>query len=268
MELKVLTAQNTESGKKKLPKQFSEPVRLDLIKRAVEAIQSHNRQQYGADPWAGMKHSATLSKKRREYRASYGHGISRVPRKITSRRGTQFNWTAAIIPGVVGGRRAHPPKAEKVYAKKINDKERKKAIRSAIAATISKEVVASRGHVLPDKFPFLISKDFEKLEKTKAVLGSLKKLGLEKDLARASKKKVRAGRGKTRGRKYKKSKGALIVVSGKCKLLKAAENIPGIDVVEVKNINAELLAPGAQPGRLAIFTESAVEALEKDKLFM
>jgi len=268
MELKILSAQNTEKGKKKLPRQFAEPVRPDLIKKAVETVLSHKRQQYGSDPRAGLKHSATLSKKRREYRASYGHGISRVPRKISSRRGTQFNWTAAIIPGVVGGRRAHPPKAEKIYAKKINEKERKKAIRSAFAAAVNKELVAERGHVLPGAFPFLISKDFENMDKTKAVLDSLKKIGLGKDLERASKKKVRAGRGKTRGRKYKKGKSALIVVSGKCGLLKAAENIPGIDVVEIKNINAELLAPGAQPGRLAIFTESAIEKLEKEKLFM
>ncbi|MBD3303515.1 50S ribosomal protein L4 [Candidatus Woesearchaeota archaeon] len=268
MEVKVLTGQSTEAGKKKLPKQFEEPVRPDLIKRAVEAVQSHNRQQYGSDPRAGLKHSAKLSKKRREYRASYGYGISRVPRKITSRRGTQFNWTAAIVPGVVGGRRAHPPKAEKIYAKKINSRERKKAIRSAIAATLNKDLVAERGHVLPEKFPFLISKDFENLDKTKNVMDSLKKLGLEKDLGRASKKRVRAGKGKVRGRKYKKSRSALLVVSGKCRLLKAAENIPGIDVVEIKNVNAELLAPGAQPGRLALFTDSAVELLEKEKLFM
>ena len=268
MELKVLSAQNIEVGKKKLPKQFSEPVRLDLIKKAVEAIQSHNRQPYSSDPWAGMKHSATLSKRRRNYRGSYGHGISRVPRKITSRRGTQFNWTAAIVPFVVGGRRAHPPKASRVYDKKINDKERKKSIRSAIAATVNKEIIAERGHQLPENFPFLISKDFEKLDKTKTVIESLKKLGLDQDLARAAKKKVRAGKGKSRGRKYKKSKGALLVVSGKCPLLKAADNIPGIDIVEIKNINTELLAPGAQPGRLTLFTDTAVEALEKDKLFM
>lgn len=268
MELKILSPQNSEVGKKKLPKQFDEPVRQDLIKRAVEAVQSHKRQQYGSDPWAGLKHSAELSKKRRKYRGSYGHGISRVPRKITSRRGDQFNWTAAIVPSVVGGRRAHPPKAEKIFSKKINAKERRKAIRSAIAATINKEIVAERGHALPDKYPFIISGDFEKMDKTKVIVDALKKLGLDKDLGRASKKKVRAGRGKSRGRKYKKSKSALIIVSDKCNLLKAASNIPGVEVVEVKNINAELLAPGAVPGRLALFTDSAVERLEKEKLFM
>ncbi|MBW2973253.1 50S ribosomal protein L4 [Candidatus Woesearchaeota archaeon] len=268
MELKILSAQNAEVGKKKLPKQFEEPVRKDLIKRAVEAVQSHNRQAYGADTRAGMKWSATLSKKRREYRASYGHGISRVPRKITSRRGTQFNWTAANVPGVVGGRRAHPPKSEKVFAKKINDRERKKAIRSALSATMSKELVAGRGHVLPEKFPFIISNDFEKFDKTKTILDALKKIGLDKDLARAEKKKVRAGKGKSRARKYKKSKTALLVVSGKCSLLKAASNIPGIDVVEVKNMNAELLAPGSEPGRLTVFTDSAIDKLGKENLFV
>lgn len=268
MELKILNQQNTEAGKRKLPKQFDEPVRKDLIKKAVEAVQSHNRQPYGAYPWAGLKHSAELSKKRREYRASYGHGISRVPRKITSRRGTQFNWTAAVIPGVVGGRRAHPAKAARVFSKKINDKERKKAIRSAIAATMNKKLIAERGHVLPEKFPFIISNDFEKISKTKALIDSLKKIGLEQDLIRADKKKIRAGKGKSRGRKYKKSKTALLVVSGKCDLLKAAGNIPGVDIIEINNINAEILAPGCQPGRLTLFTDAAVEKLEKEKLFM
>ena len=268
MELKILSAQNTEVGKKNLPKQFEEPVRQDLIKRAVEAVQSNKRQQYGADPRAGLKHSGELSKKRREYRASYGHGISRIPRKITSRRGTQFNWTGAIVPGTVGGRRAHPAKAEKIFAKKINTRERRKALRSALAATTDIDLVAERGHAVPDKYPFIISNDFEKFNKTKKITDALKKLGLDKDLARADKKKVRAGKGKSRGRKYKKSKSALLVVSGKCKLLEAAANIPGIDIVEIKNINAELLAPGAVPGRLTLFTDSAVDLIAKEKLFM
>ena len=50
--------------------------------------------------------------------------------------------------------------------------------------------------------------------------------------------------------------------------MKCASNIPGIDIVEVKNINAELLAPGAVPGRLTIWSEAAIEKLGKEKLFM
>jgi len=71
-----------------------------------------------------------------------------------------------------------------------------------------------------------------------------------------------------RGRKYKTRKGPLLVVSKECKLLKSAKNIPGLDVVEVSKLNAELLAPGTTMGRLTLFTEAAIEKLEKEKLFM
>ena len=71
-----------------------------------------------------------------------------------------------------------------------------------------------------------------------------------------------------RGRRYKTKKGPLLIVSGKCKLQSSAKNIPGIDVAEVRSINANILAPGAKPGRLTIFTESAIKELEKNKLFI
>jgi large subunit ribosomal protein L4e len=47
----------------------------------------------------------------------------------------------------------------------------------------------------------------------------------------------------------------------------AANNIRGVDVVAVDRLNAELLAPGCDYGRLAIFTEAAVKRLETEKLF-
>ncbi|MBR9691209.1 50S ribosomal protein L4, partial [Candidatus Woesearchaeota archaeon] len=72
----------------------------------------------------------------------------------------------------------------------------------------------------------------------------------------------------TRGRKYKKKKGILFVVSKDCSLEKAARNIPGIDIAVVNSLNAKLLAPGAVPGRLTLFTEAAIDKLEKEKLFM
>jgi large subunit ribosomal protein L4e len=209
-----------------------------------------------------------LSKKRHDYRGSYGHGISRTPRKIMSRRGTRMNWTGAFAPNTVGGRRAHPPKSEKIWTKKINIKERRKAIRSALSSAVSKELVAERGHKIPDNYPLILEDKFEKVNKTKDVKKILEKIGLKQELKRASVKKVRAGKGTMRGRKYKKKIGPLIVVSSKCSLEKSALNIPGTDVVEINKINAELLAPGTMPGRLTIFTKSAVEKLGKEKLFM
>ena len=268
MELKIFSTTNTESGKLKLPAQFSEPVRQDLIKRAVLALQCNKRQPYGADPRAGKDASAELSRRRRKYRGSYGAGISRVPRKIMSSRGTRFNWVGAVAPGTVGGRRAHPPKADKQWDVKINKKERRKAIRSALAATLDKELVKSRGHKVPDNYPFVLDEKYESLNKTKNVLQALKKLGFVKELERSEKKSVRAGKGKVRGRKYKRKKSVLLVVSKDCLLLRSAKNIPGVDVELVKNLNAELLAPGTVPGRLTLFTKNAVEELDKNKLFM
>ncbi|NQU78182.1 50S ribosomal protein L4 [Candidatus Woesearchaeota archaeon] len=267
MKIKIFDLNNAEKGSKELPQVFDEQVRPDLIKRAVETLQANHRQPYGSDPHAGKKCSAELSRRRRKYRGSYGHGISRVPRKILSRNGTRFNWVGAFAPGTVGGRRSHPPKASKIWARKLNIKERRKAIRSAIAATIGKEFVIQRGHALPDSYPFIIVNDFESIDKTKSIVDAMKKLGLEAELSRASEKTYRAGKARLRGRKYRKRKGPLFVVSKDCPLLKSASNVPGVDVVPVNELNAELLAPGSVPGRLTFFTEAAVERLGTENLF-
>jgi large subunit ribosomal protein L4e len=265
--MKIVGIEGNESGNKELPNQFSEEIRPDLIKRAVLIIQSNKRQKYGASPEAGKRASAKLSRRRHDYRGSYGIGISRVPRKIMSRRGTRMNWVGAFAPGTVGGRRAHPPKGEKSWGKDINRKEMNKAIRSAMAASVSREKVKERGHIIPTSYPFIIDNKFESLKKTKEVKIALEKIGIKDDLERAVKKKLRAGKGKLRGRSYKKRKGPLIVVGKECSLSKSARNISGVDVAEVRNIDAELLAPGAKPGRLTLWTVSSIDLLEKGRLF-
>jgi large subunit ribosomal protein L4e len=268
MKLKILSNENKELGSIDLPIQFSEEIRKDIIKRAVHCIQANRRQPYGSDPRAGMKSSAKLSRRRRDYKTSYGHGISRVPRKILSGRGSRFNWVGAFAPGTVGGRRAHPPKAEKIWDKKINTKERRKAIRSAMSATIIKSFVQERGHKIPSNYPFIIDKSFENLTKTDEVKKILLSFGLKEELERVSERKIRPGKGKMRGRKYKNKVGPLIVVSGPCDLQKAARNIPGVDIRSVRSINAELLAPGADCGRLTLWTDSSIEKIKKENLFM
>lgn len=267
MKAVVLDISNNKVGELKLPPQFEEELRPDLIKRATLSIQSHKRQTYAASEDAGKRASAKLSRRRRDYRGSYGYGISRVPRKIVSRRGTRMNWVGAFAPGTVGGRRAHPPKPDKVWKKKINKKERAKSIRSAISATMIKEIVAERGHLAPNSYPFVLDEKFESLHKTKSILQSLWKLGLQQELQRVEGKKIRAGKGKARGRKYKSKKGLLVVVSKTSNIIKAAANIPGIDIVEVRNLNAELLAPGGIPGRLTLWTSAAINTMEKEQLF-
>ena len=266
---KILDLTGKEKQEVALPSQFGEEYRPDLIKRAVLALRSHKIQKTYPKRDAGNVHSADLSKRRREYRGTYGIGQSRTPRKVMTRKGSRFHMMGANVAHTVGGRKAHGPVAEKIDAEKINKKERRKAIRSAIAATTIKEIVAKRGHKVDkvSEFPLIIIDDVEKVSKAKEVSELLSKLNLAKELKRAEKKKVRAGKGKNRGRKYKKKKGPLFVVSGNCELLKAAKNLAGIDVVEVKDLNAELLAPGTYPGRLVVWSEASIKKMGEKKLF-
>ena len=246
MKLKIINTKNAENGKLDFP--VVEQIRPNLIKRACEALASKQRQAYGADERAGLKHSTNVSRRRRKYRGSYGKGISRVPRKILSRSGLQFHWKGAEMPGTVGGRRAHAPKTTKKWARKINKKENRKAINSAMVAALDADTVKQRGHLVPDNYPFAIDEDFEKIAKTKDLIQALEKLGFSDDLAR--------------GKNGAKS---LLIVTENERLAKAANNIPGVDAANARQLNAHLLAPGAHPGRATLFSKGSIQALGGDE---
>jgi large subunit ribosomal protein L4e len=187
-------------------------------------------------------------------------GIARVPR-IKGGSGR-----AAIAPGTVGGRQAHPPKVEKKIVKRIPRKEARLALRSAIAATASKETVTQRGHQVDNvpHIPLVVTAKIESLAKAKEVEEALLHLGLLLDVYRVKdSRNIRAGKGKRRGRKMKQAVGPLIVIGENRGLAEAAGNIAGLEVAKVSNLNAEMLAPGTHPGRLTLWTESAVEQLDK-----
>ena len=266
---KIISIEGKAKGESKLPFQFSELYRPDLIRRAALAIMSHGIKAEGVSEDAGKRHSSYFSKRRDRYRTTYGFGQSRTPRKVMSSKGSRFVTKGASAPQAVGGRKAHPSKVEKVSYEKINKKEKRKAIRSAISATAMKDIVESRGHKVEDVkyFPIIIEENIESIKKSKDVMELLKKLGLEKELERTKEKKVRSGKGKIRGRKYKKKTGPLFVVSKKCDLENAAKNIPGADVCKAKDLNLNVLAPGADAGRLTIWSENSVKLLEEKKLF-
>lgn len=248
-----------------LPVQFEERVRPDIVKRAVLSIQSKNRQAYGSDPEAGLKHVTRWKKRNNAYRSQKGRGQSRTPRKIMMGRGSQLMGEGAEAPNTRGGRRAHGPKSDKDWTEEINDKERRKAIRSAIAASTDTELVSER-HDYDGELPVVDS--FEDIEKTAELKERLEDLGLEDELERVKQKNVRAGRGRNRGRKYRTKVGPLLVVSKDCNAFDAASNIPGVDIARVENLNAELLAPGTQPGRLVVWSEDALERLGEEELFL
>ncbi|WP_251343074.1 50S ribosomal protein L4 [Haloplanus halophilus] len=242
MQATVRDLNGEDAGTVDLPEVFETAYRPDLIKRAVLAAQANRKQSYGADPYAGLRTPAESF--------GSGRGMAHVPRE---------NGQGRRVPQTVGGRKAHPPKAEKDQGKGINDKERKLAIRSAVAATADVERVAERGHEFDEDLdlPLVVSDEFEDLIKTREVVDLLEALGVHADVERADDgRTVKAGRGKTRGRKYREPKSILFVTSEEPS--KAARNLAGADVTTAREVNAEDLAPGTDAGRLTIWTESAL----------
>jgi len=245
----------------KLPTQFRERVRPDIIKRANLSIKSKNRQSHGADPEAGLRHVVYWKKKQNAYRGQKGKGMSRTPRKIRVRRGSQIYGDGAEAPNTVGGRRAHPPKSEKKFGEDINDKERRKAIRSAISATTEESLVSEK-HDYEGELP-IVETGLSNIDRTRELKERLEDLGLEDELERASEKKVRGGKGSNRGRKYVRKVGPLVVTAEDNGISRAVSNLAGVDYSRVDQLNAEKLAPGAEPGRLVVWSENSLEELEE-----
>ncbi|MEM4188603.1 MAG: 50S ribosomal protein L4 [Candidatus Hadarchaeum sp.] len=239
-----------------LPEIFDTEIRPDVIRRAVLAAQSARIQPWGSDPMAGKRTSAETWGK--------GFGVSRIRRV----KGTKHPAAGmgAFAPHAVGGRRAHPPRVEKRILERINKKERRLAIRSAIAALKEKKLAAARGHLVEGvpALPIVVTDEIESLRKTADIRATLVKLGLDKELERTSKGiRIRAGVGKMRGRRYKRAVGPLIVIAQDKGIKLGARNLPGVSVAKVNELNAEVLAPGGVPGRLSVWSTSAIQKLEE-----
>ncbi|MBI2232728.1 MAG: 50S ribosomal protein L4 [Candidatus Aenigmarchaeota archaeon] len=256
---KVYDSECNEVEDIQLPPLFSTPYRPDVIKRAVLSERSAKRQPYGADPLSGKRTSAHYHGKRKYRWAMMNKEMSRMPR-IHGKVGS-LHFTARFAPQAVKGRQAHPPKAEKIWLEKVNNKERSLAIRSALAAAASLDIVTGRGHKTQIS-PIIFTGGMEDIGKTKDVLKILAKL-IPNELERCAVKKVRAGKGKMRGRQYRKKKGPLVIVSKECSLSRAARNITGVDVSTAGSMTVEALAPGTHAGRLMIITKPAIQKIDE-----
>jgi len=229
-----------------VPAVFSTPYRPDIIKKAVLAAAANKRQPYGPSKGAGMRHSVSTWGK--------GRGVARVQRIAAGRMATES-------PNNVSGRRAHPPVPERNWSLKINQKERAFARKSAIAATGCADCVKARVHQFDDNvsFPIVVADAVQDIKTTAEVSDFLQKIGLGYDLDRAKfGRKIRAGRGKMRNRKYRTPVSVLIVVSEReMPIFESASNLPGVQIEEVSSLSAAILAPGGDAGRLTVYTESA-----------
>jgi large subunit ribosomal protein L4e len=262
MNAMKFSATGEAAGEIALGKVFNSPVRIDLIRRAVLAEASRTRQPYGADPMAGKRTSARYSGRRGRRGTMANREMARIKR-ITN-PGALF-FTARFVSQSVKGRKAHPPKTSKIWDQKINTKEWANALRSAIAATAVKDYVIARGHAVATIafVPFVVDDKIQEITRNKDAVATLSKMGLIPELLRVQKKKHAAGKAKRRGRRMRQKVGPLVVVAEYKGLEKACRNIPGVDVVKWNELSVNSLAPGAAPGRLCIWTESALKKIEE-----
>ena len=259
MQVPLLTINGTEKGKVELSTVFLTDFRKDLIHKAFTNLNSHKFQPQGRHPTAGMDVVASSNN------PPTGQGSARIAKMRGGGGGRQGE--AGGVASVRGGRQAHPPKVQKVIYKKLNKKEKKLALCSAISATKSKEIIESRGHKIGkiNIFPIVVSDEIESVEKTKDMIKILSSLNLLQDVQRLNTRKPRTGKSSLRGRGTKIGKSILFVVTKSEKLSKACKGIPGIDVKLVKDLSVLDLAPGGAPIRLTVYSKSALKEIAKIK---
>jgi large subunit ribosomal protein L4e len=238
---------------------FENEVRTDIIQKIVEAEKEW--QPYAPFYKSGMQTSASGNVKhnRHVWKTDRGKGLSRYPKKRMSDKGERFVWVAAAIPGVKGGRRAHPPRVLRAELK-INKKEQKMGFLSALAFISSIENVKQKYSGLKDKsikitLPLIVDSKILTLKTTDFFEAVKKIVGNDLFEIAIQKAEVRAGIGKMRGRKYKKNAGMLLVMGNK-----QEKKIAGIPVITAKELKIGNLASNG--ARLVMFTDEAIKDLE------
>jgi len=256
MKAEVFGLNGKSSGEVNVPEVFATALRPDLVKRVFWIVGSHSLQPKGRDPMAGERTTAET------HSPPTGTGRSRIPRV----KGERYSrgGLAGGVASVVKGRLPHPPRSEKVIHLHVNRKERRLATDSAIAYTASLDAVKARGYKVRElALPLVVADDVETLEKTTELISFLEKVDLKEELERVEgRTKRNTGKRRLRGRAYKTGVGPLIVITNDRGVGKAAGGIPGVEVTRVESLSVLDLAPGGVPGRLTLWTESALSALD------
>ncbi|KAF2198630.1 60S ribosomal protein-like protein L4 [Delitschia confertaspora ATCC 74209] len=245
-----------------LPQVFKAPIRPDIVHAVHTGMAKNRRQPYAVSEKAGHQTSAE----------SWGTGraVARIPR--VSGGGTHRAGQAAFGNQCRSGRMFAPTKVWRKWHQKINLGQKRFATASALAASSSAALLMARGHnvsTVPE-VPLVVSSTAfadKAIAKTAAALALLKKVGAGADIEKVTKsRKLRAGKGKMRGRRYRQRRGPLVVYNPEedgSEIVLACRNIAGVETSSVYSLNLLQLAPGGHLGRFIVWTSSAFAALDK-----
>lgn len=169
------------------------------------------------------------------------------------------------------GRMFAPTKTWRKWHKKINLTQKRYATVSAIAASAVPALVMARGHRIENvpEIPLVLDTSVESTKKTSEAKSILAALGAYEDVEKAAdSKKIRAGKGKMRNRRYVQRRGPLVIYQTNDGIEHAFRNLPGVELCCVERLNLLQLAPGGHLGRFCIWSQAAVDALDTiyDKL--
>merc|ERR1719237_1227251 len=232
------------------------PLRPDLVRYIHTNVSKNKRQAIAVGGKVGYETAAE----------SWGTGraVSRIPRAPGG--GTHRSGQGAFGNMCRGGGMFCPTKTWRRWHRRVNVTQKRHAVASGLAASALPPLVMARGHRIGEvsELPLVISGGAEAIQKTKQALEMLKKLGCEEELTRVlDSKKIRAGKGKMRNRRYVMRRGPLVVYNEDNGIVRAIRNIPGVETACVDRLNLLQLAPGGNFGRFIIWTEGAFKKLSE-----
>jgi large subunit ribosomal protein L4e len=239
-----------------MPPALAMPLRPDIVRYVHTGVTKNKRQPYAVGDKVGYETAAE----------SWGTGraVARIPRAPGG--GTHRAGQAAFGNQARGGGMFCPTKIWRRWHRRVNVTQKRHAVVTSLSASCLPPLVMARGHRIGEisELPLVVSSGAESVQKTKQAVEMLKKLGCEEELQRVlDSRKVRAGKGKMRNRRYVMRRGPLVVYSEDNGIVRAMRNIPGVETACVTRLNILKLAPGGIFGRMIIWTEAAFKKLNE-----
>lgn len=252
----VFSLTGEKAGETTLPEVMTAPMRPDIVQFVHTNMAKNNRQAYAVSPWAGKQVSAE----------SWGTGraVARIPR--VGGGGTSRSGQGAFGNMCRGGRMFAPTKTWRKWHRRINTTQKRYAVASALAASAVPALVMARGHKVDDvpEIPLVMDSSIESAKKTSAAKDILAAVGALADVEKAAEsKKIRAGKGKARNRRYTLRRGPLIIYMNNDGVEQAFRNLPGVELCCVDRLNLLQLAPGGHMGRFCVWSQAAPDALNE-----